>query len=402
MSNTDALLARLSGEAEERTKFMDGLMEAAEKESRDLNGQEMELLTRTRERLNELTAQIEPLRDAARIAGESRGRTAEISRQFASARGERAPQAYEYRSAGAYVLDYWKAGLGADDAKERLDLFQRAAAHQTTGDNPGLLPQQMLGPVITFVDQSRPLVGAFGPKPLPSGSWSRPKISQHTDVAKQAGEKTELVSRKMVIGMVPVTADTYGGYVNVSRQNIDWSQPAIMDLVINDLAAVYAQETEEAFCAALDGATTPGATLPASPTAADITAAIWSAVGVSYAAMKGVGQTIIAVSPDMLGLVGPLFPPVNPSNAQSTGLNAGSFATGAQGSISGLGVVCSAGLDAGTMIVANTAAAEVYEDRIGALQVVEPSVLGVQVAYAGYFAPLIIEPAGLIEITKTP
>jgi hypothetical protein len=93
---------------------------------------------------------------------------------------------------------------------------------------------------------------------------------------------------------------------------------------------------------------------------------------------------------------------VNPSNAQSSGFNAGSFATGAQGSISGLGVVASAGLDAGTMIVANTAAAEVYEDRIGALQVVEPSVLGVQVAYAGYFAPLIIEPAGLIEITKTP
>ena len=45
-------------------------------------------------------------------------------------------------------------------------------------------------------------------------------------------------------------------------------------------------------------------------------------------------------------------------------------------------------------IVASTAAFEVYEDRVGALQVVEPSVLGVQVAYAGYFAPLVVEPGG--------
>ena len=54
------------------------------------------------------------------------------------------------------------------------------------------------------------------------------------------------------------------------------------------------------------------------------------------------------------------------------------------------------------MIVLNTAAVEVYEDRIGSLQVVEPSVLGVQVAYAGYFADLIIEPDGIVEITATP
>ena len=54
------------------------------------------------------------------------------------------------------------------------------------------------------------------------------------------------------------------------------------------------------------------------------------------------------------------------------------------------------------MIVVVTAAVEVYEDRIGALQVVEPSVLGVQVAYAGHFTPLVIEPAGIIEIMKTP
>lgn len=219
----------------------------------------------------------------------------------------------------------------------------------------------------------------------------------------QSAEKTELVSRKMTIGKVPVTAKTYGGYVNVSRQDIDWTSPAIMDLVINDLASVYAQKTETALDVAIDAATTAGPSIPTGPaTAAGVSTAVWTAAGTVYSAMKGAGRLILAVSPDMLGLVGPLFAPVNPQNAQSTGFNAGSFGTGAVGAISGITTVMSSGFDAGTMIVLSTAAVEVYEDRLGALQVVEPSVLGVQVAYAGYFAVLALEPAGIVEITKTP
>src|SRR4029077_13073023 len=212
--------------------------------------------------------------------------------------------------------------------------------------------QQILEPVLNWVDQSRPLCNALGLRHLPAGAWSRPRVSQHTNVAPQGGEKTELVSRKMVIGMVPVTATTYGGYVNVSRQNIDWTQPAIMDMVVNDLAGVYAQETEKALAVAGDAATTAGPVIPTGPTTgAAVSAAIWTAVGSVYAATKGAGRVIIACSPDMLGLLGPLFPPVNPQNAQSSGFNAADFGTGANGQISGLQVVVSAGFDAGTIIV---------------------------------------------------
>jgi HK97 family phage major capsid protein len=401
MGHSDQMLARYAAEIEERSQFLDSVVEKAQNEERDLDEKELELVTETRSRIGRVNELMKPLEEARHIAGESAHRIAEIARYM---EGKPKPaEQVEYRSAGAYALDYWKAGLGVEEARQRLDLFNRAAAHQTTGDNPGLLPQQVLGPVINFVDTARPLVNALGPRQLPSGTWQRPKVSQHTDVAPQSAEKAELVSRKMIIGMVPVTAKTYGGYVNVSRQNIDWSQPAIMDIVINDLAGVYAEETEQALAVAIDGATTAGPVIPTGPTTGDaVAAAIWTAVGSSFAAMKGAGRTIVAVSPDMLGLVGPLFPPVNPGNAQSPGFSAGDFASGGQGSISGLQVVMSPGLDAGSMIVLNSAAVEVYEDRIGALQVVEPSVLGVQVAYAGYFAPLVIEPLGIIEITKTP
>jgi HK97 family phage major capsid protein len=403
MGATDAILARLQGEVEERSKFMDGLVEAAENDKRDLTEQEMTMLARTRERIGEINAQTGPLAEAARIASTSRQRTEEIAQQFRDARNPNPTSAFEYRSAGEYVLDMWRGQLGQEESRERLDLYNRAAAHQTTGDNPGLLPSKMLEPVINFVDSARPLVTALGVRQLPAGAWNRPKISQHVNVAPQTAEKTELVSRKMVIGMVPVTATTYGGYVNVSRQNIDWSQPAIMDIVINDLASVYAQETEKALCVAVDAATTAGPVIPTGPaTPAAVNAAVWTAAGAVYASTKGAGRVIIACSPDTLGLLGPAFPAINPTNAISPGFQATDIGSGAVGSISGLPVVVSAGFDAGTMIVLSTASVEVYEDRIGSLQVVEPSVLGVQVAYAGYFADVIIDATSIVEITKTP
>ena len=236
----------------------------------------------------------------------------------------------------------WRSGLGHTDAKERLDLFTRAAAHQTTGDNPGLLPEQILGPVVAFVDNSRPIVTALGARQLPAGSWSRPSITQHTRVSAQSAEKTELVSQKLVIGKVPVNAKTYGGYVNVSRQDVDWTQPAIMDIVINDLAAAYAIETENATAVDLVAASTAGPTLPASPTPEDIAGVFWTAAGAVYEATKGQGRLISVTGTDMLGLLGPVFPPINPTNAQSAGFSASGFGTGPAGSVAGIPVYVSA------------------------------------------------------------
>jgi hypothetical protein len=397
MPAADALLTRLQGEIEERSTFIDNLVEAAETETRDLTEQEMDLLTRSRERIVELNAQVGPLREAAQIAVDSRARIALITRV---APREDPP---EYRSAGSYALDMWRAGLGDQGARERLDLFNRAAAHQTTGDNPGLLPEQILGPVVNFVDQSRPVVMALGPRQLPGGSWSRPVVTAHTRVGPQTAEKTELVSQKMTVGKIPVTPKTYGGYVNVSRQDVDWTQPAIMDLVISDLAAQYAIETETATVQDLNAAATAGPTLPTgAPTPEEVAGAFWAAAGSVYNAVYGAGRLIAVTGPDMLALLGPLFPPVNPTNAQSAGLTASGFGTGAVGSIAGIPVYVTADMPANTLIVMSTAAAECYEERVGALQVVEPSVLGIQVAYAGYFANLTIQPEGIIKIAKTP
>jgi HK97 family phage major capsid protein len=403
MGATDALLARMQTEVQERSQFMDGLVEGAQKDERDLTEQEMTLLGRARDRIRELEGQLGPIQEAAQIAQTSKQRTAQIAKEFAQARDPEAAKTFEYRSAGQYVLDYWRAGLGITEVQERLELYHRAAAHQTTADNPGLLPEQILGPVISFVDAARPLVSALGARQLPGGSWSRPKVTQHTSTGAQTTEKSELVSQKMTITKLPVAAQTIGGYVNVSRQDIDWSQPAIMDIVINDLAAQYAIDTEVEACGELTSAAPAGPTLPTgTPTAAQVAGALWGAAATVIAATSGQGRIFAVTPPSLMGLLGPLFPPINPQNAQSAGFSTAGLASGLAGSVAGIPVYVSNGMAANTILVLSSAAAEVYEDRIGSLQVVEPSVLGVQVAYAGYFASLVLEATGLSKIVKTP
>ena len=87
---------------------------------------------------------MEPLKEARRISGDSADKIAEIAQYMAQTEGK-PKRDMEYRSAGAYALDMWQAGLGNRDAVERLDLFHRAAEHQLTTDSTGVLPEPVIG-----------------------------------------------------------------------------------------------------------------------------------------------------------------------------------------------------------------------------------------------------------------
>lgn len=400
MGATDQMLARLTAEIEERKAFQDNIVAGANEAGRDLNDQEMELYKRAGDRMAELQKQIGPLGESARIAVESANRTREISDLFAGTRPGGPLSNVEYRSAGAYIADLYHAQLGDVDAGKRLEVFNRVAAHQTTTDNPGLLPETIVSPIVNFVDTARPLVNAIGVTDLGPGSWAYARVTQHTQVGVQSAEKAELASRKMTITKTSITGDTYGGYVNISQQDIRRTSPGIVDMIISDLAGQYAIETEEATGTALVAAATAGPEYPATPTATELATAIYGAAGSVYAATAGMGRVVVAVSPDMLGVIGPLFPAVNPQNAFSTGFTAAGFAQGVVGNVSGLQVVMSAGLAAGTILVFSTAAVALFEYKYGNLQVVEPSVWGLQVGYAGDFEALAQTADGIISVTE--
>jgi hypothetical protein len=195
---------------------------------------------------------------------------------------------------------------------------------------------------------------------------------------------------------------TYGGYVNVSRQDIDFTPNGqILDIVVTDLAEQYAIETEQATATELDASTATAVGYGAAPDADSIRAALWAAAADIYATTKGRGRLGLALAPDRLETFGPLFTPIPLSVAPGEGLTAGDFGSGLVGTIAGIPVMMSAGLASTKAFLFSTGAIEVYEQRVGQLQAVEPSVLGVQVAYAGYFTPLTIDDGGIIELTAT-
>jgi HK97 family phage major capsid protein len=402
------MVRRLETELREKETFANGIIERANASERDLSEEDSKLLVETRGRMTEIKDQLENLEDIQRVSYETRNRMQVVDKAIANYKGKPGVGEVEYRSAGAYALDMYKSHLNDHEARERLELFHRAAAHQKTSDNLGVIPDPIVGDVVNFIDAARPIVSTLGPRDMPAATWHRPLVTQHTSVAVQgtagaaADEKSELVSQKMTITRLTANAVTYGGYVNVSRQNIDFSQPASLDLIINDLAAQYSIETEAAVAAELAANNAADVTYdmtPASGTISDAVAgAVWAAAATAYNAVRGQGRLVLVVAPDRLSVFGPLFAPYGPQNQQGTGFTASGFGQGPLGQISGVPVIMSSGLASGEAFLLSTAAIEVYEQRVGTLQVTEPSVMGVQVAYAGYFTPLVIAANGIVPL----
>jgi hypothetical protein len=208
-------------------------------------------------------------------------------------------------------------------------------------------------------------------------------------VDKQAAEKTLTASQKMVIGKIPVQAETFAGHLNISRQDIKWTSPAIMQIVFDDFANVYANATDneaaEDFVTSITAAAVPIATWDA--------AGIYEAVYGAAAAGMGVsnsGPDTVWVSPDVWGRLGglttqerPLFPGINPGGSDAP-----------MGSL-----VVDKNFPAGTMVMGPSVYAEWYEDVDGLMQVGEPDVLGQLVGYAGYGAFVNVLPEAFTKFT---
>src|SRR5262245_2838498 len=114
MGATDQMLARYVAEIEERQQFIDGIIEAAN--GKDLSDEQTDLVKETRNRIERVNEMMKPLEEARRISGDS----AERIRQLAVYMQGDQPKSreVEYRSAGAWIVDYWRAGVGQTDARE--------------------------------------------------------------------------------------------------------------------------------------------------------------------------------------------------------------------------------------------------------------------------------------------
>jgi len=399
----DIMLTKLKDERDSKLKFVEDLANNAAAESRDLSTNELELITRSNDRVDEIDGQLKVLARESKLDEESQTRLAQLAGATIGGGNEVA----QYRTAGAYLSDYLTTIIGEGEkqthARERLTRYHRAAAHVTTGNFTGVFPQAIVGPLISLINTSRPLVSALGTIDVPSGpSFRRPKLNDPnlaTGVGSQANQKDELVSQAFTLSSDNVDLTTLGGYVNVARQVIDWGV-ASMDVIVNQLAGRYSYATERAAVTEMQKSTSK-ATLAAGAAADVVLKAIYDAAGQVFN-QTGQLPTTLAAGPLGWARLGglsstqgvPTFPFLNPVNSSGQGMSATSFT----GNPVGLNLVVTPGITDDTFWVLNSLGLEIYEQVVGQLSVVEPSVLGIQVAYAGYVGMYRPAPNGAVHV----
>src|SRR4029079_3240439 len=177
-SMPDIMLTKLKDERESKLKFVEDLANTAAADNRDLSTNELELITRSNDRVDEIDGQLKVLARESKLDEESQTRLAQLAGATIGGGNEVA----QYRTAGAYLSDYLTTIIGEGEkqthARERLTRYHRAAAHVTTGNFTGVFPQAIVGPLISLINTSRPLVSALGTIDVPSGpSFRRPKLN---------------------------------------------------------------------------------------------------------------------------------------------------------------------------------------------------------------------------------
>lgn len=397
-----AYLDRLNEQFDTVVEGVDDVLNRAADEGREVTAEEKSLIEREQTRAEELKRSIEHYsgieETRAKVAQTRAKVPAGQTQTVARSAGPQTPGEPKledvFPTVGDYIVTVGRAMRGDRDAAEAIE---RATAHQTTADNPGIIPRPIVGPIITAVDNDRPFINSITRKVLPAGSFDRPVITQHVAVGVQAAEKDLTASRKLIIGKLPVTAETFAGHLNISRQDIKWSSPGIMTLVAEDFVHEYAVQTNTS--AATDFVATPTGdeVTVATLDAAGVTAAVFEAAANQMAGANGAPiPDTFWVSPDVWGSLGSLvnthgqlvFPSVTP--------------TSAQGNLLGIRLVVDPAFAAGTAILGPARFAEWFEDVDGLLQVAEPDVWGQLVGYAGYGAFLNTRPDLFTKLVMPP
>jgi hypothetical protein len=302
------------------------------------------------------------------------------------------------------AVEYLSAAIAGGTAWERMHEALRAAAPDVvTSDTPGVLPTPILGPVYNNFIGRRPVVDAVGARSMPGGGkiFIRPEVTTHTSIGASLAEMSNQ-SGTFVVSSNQVTKQIFGGFVNVSEADLDWTDPAILSLLLDDMGRIYANATDNYAADTL----VAGASVTSNFAAA-------SAQDPSYWAawISGRAQTILSssngnlpthlfLSPDWWGtLMGlsdtadrPLFPQIGPMNAF------GNLAPGqVNGNAFGLQVVVDRNFAADTVIVGDASGYEVFEQQKGAISLDNPSTLSRTIAFRGYFAALMIDSSKFVK-----
>jgi len=317
------------------------------------------------------------------------------------------PSAGEFMAAYHIGGEVWQRvnAAAVEVAKSKQTALQAAAGDALTTDTPGLLNQMVLGPVFTDLNYIRPVVSAVGARAFPDGgtqkTFIRPTWTTHVEVGSQSPELGGVAARTPVIASNVVSKTTLAGQVTLSSQDIDFSSPAAMEIILRDLAGQYMLQSDAVACAAiLAGDTASGSTWTV--TADNPTSLISALYDAATDILKATNflPDHIFVSPDVWQKLGsqldgdkrPVFPYTGAAGLM--GVNGMGNANVTQMNTFnplGLNLVVDRAFADNTMVVARGSAIEFYEQIRGIMSVEVPSTLGRTFSYYGYVSTFIAD-----------
>ena len=315
-----------------------------------------------------------------------------------------AKRAVRLPSPGEYIAAMKRGG--ADFAQLNANI-QAATGDVLVSDAAGLLPTSVVAPVFSDVNPLRPLVTALGARSMPAAgsSFLRPYVKVHSAAGVQSTELTALSTANFEVDDISIAKKTFGGFLQLSEQVIDWSSPSILDAAIQDMAGQYALATEAEVVSTMAAAMTNAEEQITDLTnGEDIIEQMYIAAS-EIAAVGNYLPNVAAVSPAVWAKLGaavdgqgrPLFPlagPVNSAGALPNGVS------GWNGNILGVTLIVSNQIKtqaignktaAEYIWLLNSRAVEAYELQKGFLELRNPSTLGLTISVRGYFAAAVMD-----------
>jgi hypothetical protein len=232
-------------------------------------------------------------------------------------------------------------------------------------------------------------------------TFIRPTWTTHPSVASQSTELSAASATTPVIASNVVTKTTLAGQVTLSVQDIDFTSPGAMQIILQDLVGQYLLKSDDIAADAIaSGASASGSTWTV--TANDpstLIAAMYDAATDILTATNYLPDHVF-VSPDVWKKLGsqldadkrPIFPYVGAAGLMGiNGVGAANITVANTFNPFGLNLVADRNFADGTLFVARGSACEFYEQVRGVMSVEVPGTLGRTFSYYGYVATFIAD-----------